>query len=106
MVSITGLISGVLAAWLVPDQVTDRFALTHAIQIFELIVGQPPLQSLMATPRDIVRQMIVHLGEPPAHWKDKWESLQDEFKSLFFILRMGLRGAEADLKVHRLQKLV
>ena len=89
-----------------PNKVTNRFALTHAVQIFELIVGQPPLQSLMATPRDIVRQMIVHLGEPPAHWKDKWESLQEEFKSMLFILQMWLREAEADLKFPRLHELV
>ncbi|KAH7399195.1 serine protein kinase [Phaeosphaeria sp. MPI-PUGE-AT-0046c] len=44
--------------------------------IFELIVGQPPLDSIMATPVSVVHQMIETASDAlPERWQQKWKAM-------------------------------
>lgn len=45
-------------------------------QIFELIVGPPPLDSVVATPVSVVRQMLeIARDELPEQWQQKWRTM-------------------------------
>jgi serine/threonine-protein kinase SRPK3 len=41
------------------------------LQIFELITGQPPFDSIMATKETVIAQMVESVGELPLRWKGK-----------------------------------
>ncbi|OAK93702.1 kinase-like protein [Phaeosphaeriaceae sp. SRC1lsM3a] len=44
--------------------------------IFELIVGQPPLDSIMATPVTVVQQMLETASDKlPERWQQKWQAI-------------------------------
>ncbi|KAF2875293.1 kinase-like domain-containing protein [Massariosphaeria phaeospora] len=44
--------------------------------IFELIVGQPPFDSIMATPVTVVRQMLETASDDlPERWQQKWRTM-------------------------------
>jgi hypothetical protein len=43
--------------------------------MFELIVGQPPFNSIMAKKGDIVQQMIDTIGELPGKWHSSFDAM-------------------------------
>jgi serine/threonine-protein kinase SRPK3 len=51
----------------------ERWKSSPLQQIFELVVGQPPFDSIMATPVSLVNQMLETASdELPERWQHKW----------------------------------
>jgi serine/threonine-protein kinase SRPK3 len=47
------------------------FSTKTSLQIFELVTGQPPFDSVMATKKTVIAQMAESIGELPLKWKGK-----------------------------------
>lgn len=47
------------------------------VQLFELVAGQPPFDSIMATPTSVISQMLDFCtDEIPSRWREKWQPLK------------------------------
>lgn len=48
------------------------------LQMFELVTGQPPFDSLMTTKEILIGQMIEFVGELPEKWQRRWALMKKE----------------------------